>query len=74
VLWTLYLTGKYVLKPYLRMLCYLRYDGAIWIPLYLSSVHSSTQDNPSAKSETKTTTPNGLLNAEDGYTVEQLID
>ncbi len=44
-------------------------------PLYLSSVRSSTQDSPSAKPETKTTTPNGLLNAEGGgYTVEQLVD
>jgi hypothetical protein len=32
VLWALYLLGKYVLKPYLRMLRYAKYRGAIWIP------------------------------------------
>jgi Kef-type K+ transport system membrane component KefB len=31
-LWALYLIGKFVLKPYLRMLRYNRYPGAIWVP------------------------------------------
>lgn len=32
VLWLLYLIAKYVLKPYLRMLRYAKYNGAVWIP------------------------------------------
>jgi cytochrome P450 len=34
VVWTLYMLGKYVLKPYLHMLRYKRYQGAIWIPFF----------------------------------------
>lgn len=34
VIWILYLLGKYVLKPYFRMLRNNRYPGAIWIPFF----------------------------------------
>jgi hypothetical protein len=32
ILWLVYLVGKYVFKPYLRMLRYVKYQGAIWVP------------------------------------------
>lgn len=32
IIWFIYMWGKYILKPYLRMLRYSKYQGAIWIP------------------------------------------
>ena len=32
--WSVYLSVKYGLKPYLRMLNYSHYKGAIWVPFY----------------------------------------
>ena len=34
VLWLLYLIAKFVLKPYLRMLRYAKYNGAVWLPFF----------------------------------------
>ncbi len=34
ILWTLYLVTRYGLKPYLRMLGYTKYKGAIWVEFF----------------------------------------
>lgn len=31
-IWLVYMIGKYILKPYLRMLRYAKCQGAIWVP------------------------------------------
>ena len=33
-LWLIYLVAKFVLKPYLRMLRYAKYTGAVWLPFF----------------------------------------